>query len=144
MASQAYDKQKVNSIEDALKTLQDNLRTGVEVSGVIIGRDMRDAVQLRAKDDVLKGQLYCSFALNTKTGFAEIRLAFGLTLIMLHEMESSSHQQCLESTRTTWIAELAAWAKSDLVQNVLWINGIPGSGKSTLAPLRDTKTSSSY
>ena len=52
---------------------------------------------------------------------------------MLHEMESSSHQQCLESTRTTWIAELVAWAKSDSVQNVLWINGIPGSGKSTLA-----------
>ena len=61
MASQAYDKQKVKSIEDALKTLQENLRLGVEVSGVIIGRDMRDAVQLRAKDDVLKGQLLLFF-----------------------------------------------------------------------------------
>ena len=61
MASQAYDKQKVKSIEDALKNLQEHLRSGVEVSGVIIGRDMRDAVQLRAKDDVLKGQLLLFF-----------------------------------------------------------------------------------
>ena len=57
MASQAYDKQKVKSIEDALKTLQENLKTGVEVSGVMFAKDTRNAVQLRAKDDVLKGQL---------------------------------------------------------------------------------------
>ena len=57
MASQAYDKQKVKSIENALRTLQENLKTGVEVSGVMFAKDTRNAVQLRAKDDVLKGQL---------------------------------------------------------------------------------------
>ena len=61
MASQAYDKQKVKSIEDALKTFQENLGTGVEVSGVIIGKVIQDAVQLRAKDDVLRGQLSLFF-----------------------------------------------------------------------------------
>ena len=63
----------------------------------------------------------------------EIRLAFDLTPVMLHDMESSSHQQCMASTRTEWIAEIVAWTKSDSAQIIFWINGIPGSGKSTIA-----------
>ena len=52
---------------------------------------------------------------------------------MLHDMESSSHHECLAETRVEWIAEIIAWAQSGSVQNILWVNGIPGCGKSTIA-----------
>ena len=54
--NQSSNKQKVNSIEDALQTLQENLQKGVEISEVMINRDARVILQSARKDEVLKGQ----------------------------------------------------------------------------------------
>ena len=54
--NQSSNKQKVNSFEDALQTLQENLQKGVEISEVMINRDARVILQSARKDEVLKGQ----------------------------------------------------------------------------------------
>lgn len=61
-------------------------------------------------------------------------MEFDLTPLMLREMETSNHQECMPGTRTEWIENIVSWLLSDadIAQNFFWVNGIPGSGKSTL------------
>lgn len=122
------------AIEDSLQALQEALEKGVNLQIGLYAKDTAGIAQLRAKDKDLKGGVSRAerYALANQ-GIIEIRRAFELTQVMLNEMESSSHQRCMSSTRTKWIAEIIAWAQSDSAKTILWIYGIPGSGKSTLA-----------
>ena len=55
VASQASDKRKVQDIEDALRTLQENLEKGVNFQMGLFVKDIAGAVRVIAKDDILRG-----------------------------------------------------------------------------------------
>ena len=56
ISSQASDKRKVQNIEYALRALQENLERGVNFQIGFFIKDVAGAVQLRAKDETLRGQ----------------------------------------------------------------------------------------
>lgn len=56
-----------------------------------------------------------------------------MTPVMLHDMESSNHRECMPDTCAELLSEIINWLLSSSHQNMYWLFGIPGTGKSTIA-----------
>lgn len=135
MWNQAADTQKIGKLEEWFSILRENLKNGVDLQLGLFAKDIAHGFDARASEKVLQGKLrlFCT-RLDVIQCYIEIRLAFGLTPIMLVEMESSDHQECMAGTREEWITGIIDWLLSETPEEVaFWVNGIPGSGKSTLA-----------